>query len=66
MNEDTEKPVAKSKSSTPLEIKKIRWIREVASLAKKLKNTASNHREAAYWEQLEEDLEKAISGPLGS
>jgi hypothetical protein len=34
------------------------WVSQIQSLAKKLKNTAPSHREAAYWEQLEEDCGK--------
>jgi hypothetical protein len=46
------------------EEKRRRQIAQVKELAEKLKHTAPNHREAAYWEQLEEDLGKALSGPL--
>ena len=38
------------------------WVSQVRAISKKLKNTAPTHREAAYWEQLEEDCEKVASG----
>jgi hypothetical protein len=45
-------PEEKSKK-VPLEIRRLRMLEQVQTLARKLKNTATSHREAAYWEQLE-------------
>jgi hypothetical protein len=56
-------PEEKSKK-VPLEIRRLRMLEQVQTLARKLKNTATSHREAAYWEQLEEDMESAKKHPL--
>jgi hypothetical protein len=61
MSEKEEKP---KKPQISGEEKRRRQVAQVKELAGKLKHTASNHREAAYWEQLEEDLGKALTGPL--
>jgi hypothetical protein len=62
MSEKSESKTTKPKISP--EEKRKRLIAQVSKLARKLKNTSPTHREAAYWEQIEEDLSKALSGPL--
>lgn len=63
MSEQSESKQQKPKVSP--EEKRKRMIAQVAQLARKLKNTSPSHREAAYWEQIEDDLSKALTGPLG-
>ena len=53
-----------NKPKVSREEKKRRLIQEVQNLARKVKNLSSSHREASYWEQLEDNCKDALKGPL--